>query len=220
MNQRDREIVLERYGERLAQHGHDPKTLGWSKSRQPIRFAALTSFVPLDRIESVLDVGCGFGDLHPYLRDQGFRGRYVGLDFNPDLVALGRRAYPEADLRVGDFSELESDERFDLVVASGLFNAPLRFEDPWENMTTMLGRMHAIARVATAADFMSAYADAPTEDVEYTEPEAVLRFAKSLSRRVALRHDYLPFEFAVAIYARDEIAERTTFPPVVPEARS
>ncbi len=52
----------------------------------------------------VLDVGCGHGQVLRCLRAQGFRGRYVGLDFSPDLLEHARAAAadppPGADFRI------------------------------------------------------------------------------------------------------------------------
>ena len=52
----------------------------------------------------VLDVGCGHGNVLRGLRARGFRGRYVGLDFSPDLLAHARAAAadppPGADFRI------------------------------------------------------------------------------------------------------------------------
>ncbi len=52
----------------------------------------------------VLDVGCGHGQVLRGLRARGFRGRYIGLDFSPALLAQARDAAAEppsgADFRI------------------------------------------------------------------------------------------------------------------------
>jgi SAM-dependent methyltransferase len=203
VNEQDREEYRRRYRDRLARYHHDPRTLGWDKGKQPERFAALTQLLPLPRLRSLLDVGCGFGDLYPFLRAHGFTGRYTGLDFVPELVEVGRRAYPEAELLVGDFGDHSSASDHDVVLASGIFNARLRNEDHWSYVTATLRKMFACCRVATCADFLTSYVDYEREDLFYTPPEDVLRFAKSLTRRVALLHHYMPFEFALYLFKGD-----------------
>jgi SAM-dependent methyltransferase len=42
----------------------------------------------------LLDIGCGLGLLGCYLRERGFRGDYLGLDFDPDKIAAARAAAP------------------------------------------------------------------------------------------------------------------------------
>lgn len=71
MNDVDREGYRCRYAKRLTEFGYDPKTLGWNSGKQQERFQVLTSFVPPEACGSVLDVGCGFGDLYGFLLRKG-----------------------------------------------------------------------------------------------------------------------------------------------------
>jgi ubiquinone/menaquinone biosynthesis C-methylase UbiE len=65
--------------------------------------------------DSVLDVGCGFGQLTDYLRRRGLRA--TGVDLLPECVAAGKERFPEADLRVAATEELAfPDKSFDTVV--------------------------------------------------------------------------------------------------------
>jgi SAM-dependent methyltransferase len=64
---------------------------------------------------SILDVGCGDGAILPYLdrlcrRDPRSRRpspcyEYLGIDVSPEMIALGRRRRPGADLAVGCFPD-------------------------------------------------------------------------------------------------------------------
>jgi SAM-dependent methyltransferase len=210
MNPSDRAAYAARYRERLARYGHDPRTLGWMNGRQALRFDALLSACPLEAVGAILDVGCGFGDLSAHLRARGWRGRYTGIDFIPDLIEVGRKAHPGADLRVADAADLGGEE-FDLVLASGIFNAPLVHEDSWQHLSETLATMFQRCRVAAASDFLSSYVDYRDPGVLYTSPERVFSLAKSLTRRVRLLHDYLPFEFAVALYRDDTVRPGARF---------
>lgn len=214
MNPEDRGIYRARYVERLAQFGHDPRSLGWSKGKQEERFTALTSRIDLTGAQSVLDVGCGFGDLYPFLREQGFQGSYLGVDFIDELLDVGRKAYPDADLRNADIEDFDSTRRFDLVVASGIFNGVLEHEEQWARIERTLSRMYELTGIACAADFMSRYVDYTREDTFYAEPERVFTLAKTLSRRVALDHVYLPFEFAVWLFRQDDVQDGARFSPL------
>lgn len=213
MNELDRTIYRERYANRLREYGHDPKTLGWAAGKQAERFAVLTSFVPLEQIESILDVGCGFGDLFADLRRRNFRGRYTGIDLVPDLIEVGKAAYPEADLRTADIADFAGAAAYDLVIASGIFNAKLAHEENWPHITATLDKMLAVCRVAVAADFLTSYVDFRRDDLYYTSPEELFSYAKSRTRRVAIRHDYMPFEFAIGIFKDDRVAAGARFYP-------
>ena len=64
----------------------------------------------------MLDVGCGVGSLHPYLR--GLTDRLCGIDVSVASIAQARRANPAAEYRVFDGRSIPYDTgRFDLVTA-------------------------------------------------------------------------------------------------------
>jgi trans-aconitate methyltransferase len=216
MNEQDRDLYRTRYVARLAQYGYDPRTLGWAAGKQAERFAVLTSFVPLGQIESVLDVGCGFGDLYGYLRQHDYRGTYTGIDLVPELIEEGRTRFVDADLRVADLSDMSGDKTFDLVVGSGIFNAKLRHESSLEHIRSALEKMFAVCRQVTAVDFLTSYVDFERDDLHYMPPETAFAFAKALTRRVALRHDYMPFEFALGAYRDDTLAPGARFQALQP----
>jgi SAM-dependent methyltransferase len=64
----------------------------------------------------VLEVGCGAGRLLGYLVALG--GEVHGLDISPAMVAECQRAYPQADVRVGDLGAISAS-------AEGVFDAIL-----------------------------------------------------------------------------------------------
>ena len=65
--------------------------------------------------KSVLDVGCGFGQLVDSLRKRGFDS--VGVDLLPACIEAGKQRFPQSDLRVAKSESLEfPDKCFDTVV--------------------------------------------------------------------------------------------------------
>ncbi|MFF1925142.1 methyltransferase domain-containing protein [Streptomyces sp. NPDC058221] len=67
---------------------------------------------------SVLDVGCGTGAMLTLAREQGHRGRLVGLD--PDRAALDRaRRRSDVDWVEGTAAGATADARFDLAIMTG-----------------------------------------------------------------------------------------------------
>jgi|AGTN01.1.fsa_nt_gi Methylase involved in ubiquinone/menaquinone biosynthesis len=208
MRAADRDNTIKRYSDRLRQFGYDPRTLGWNKGRQEVRFKALTGIGNMDGC-SVLDVGCGFGDLYGYLKATGRNVDYTGIDINADLIEIGRNIYPEAKFEVMDFDETMVSRQFDWVFESGIFN--FRLDDNWSYITRVLKKMFASCRKGVAADFMSSYVDFNEKTLYYARPEEVYGLCKSLSRRVSIRGDYMPFEFAVYIYKDESFNKRVVF---------
>ncbi len=197
-----------RYSERLKQFGYDPRTLGWSKNKEYIRYRILSE---IGRFEdcSVLDVGCGFGDFLKYLKQHGINVRYSGVDLNPDLIAVARDKHPDGTFYVGDFEDEAFEKEYDWIVTSGIFN--FKLEDNYEFIASVLGRMFQKSLKGFAADFLSSSADLQDPHLFYAEPEKIFSICKKFSRRIILRADYMPFENCIYCYKNDAFNERTVF---------
>lgn len=211
MNPLDKRRCVERYTSRHREFGYDPRALGWGKNgRQHVRFAALCGVSP-ERRGSVLDVGCGFGDLYGYLKGAGWEGRYVGVDIVPTLLDEARRQYPGADVRLCDILHEEVGEEFDYVVSSGIFNARLRDEPQEGYIAAMLRRMLGLSRSGVAADFLSTRVDFQREEAYHASPAGTLELGMGLSRRAVLRHDYLPYEFCIYLYRQSAVTGESRY---------
>ena len=86
-------------------------------------FVRLTGLKPGAR---VADLGCGSGAFTALLAHAGYT--CVGLDISPQLVAVGRRKYPDLQFVEGDIERLPfPDSSFDGVLLSGVVH---HFPDP------------------------------------------------------------------------------------------
>ena len=69
--------------------------------------------------EVLLDAGCGAGGVTRLLVEGVPRGRVIGVDASPSMVAAARAAVGEvADIRRADLTELELEEPVDVVFSS------------------------------------------------------------------------------------------------------
>ncbi|OGJ87089.1 MAG: hypothetical protein A2268_15385 [Candidatus Raymondbacteria bacterium RifOxyA12_full_50_37] len=209
MNSQDKALTIKRYANRYREHGYSPLSLGWGKGgRQKIRFGAMAG-IGIGPSDSVLDVGCGFGDFQAYLKGQGWKGRYLGIDFVDDFLLEARKQHPQIRVKNADILSRSFVERFDFVVSSGIFNTRLKHEKgEYAYIRKMMARMLSLSRKGVACDFISSYVDFRNKTTFHAEPEKLCAIAKSLSRRVLMRHDYLPFEFMVYMYTNDGVDTR------------
>ena len=69
--------------------------------------------------DSVLDVGCGTGELLHSARQAGHTGRLCGLDPAAAMLDLARQKQTNVEWILGDLSALDRRNRFDLVVMTG-----------------------------------------------------------------------------------------------------
>jgi len=87
------------------------------------------SLGPVDRGETVLDIGSGGGlDSLVAARMVGAGGKVVGLDLSPEMVARAYENLKQTDLTNVAFQEFSGEElpfpdgSFDVVISNGVFN--------------------------------------------------------------------------------------------------
>jgi SAM-dependent methyltransferase len=195
--------VLDFYAERWREYGYDTRSLGiGSRESQEVRFDVLAQIGDL-RNTSILDVGCGFGDLHSYLETRGIPVRYTGLDIQPAFIEEAHRRHPGDEFFCADVERFEPKEPPDYVLISGTFNVKFR-EDQEAWVFRILRRLFERARRGLGINMLSTYYDPGhfRDDMFYCEPERALAQAHAITRWVTLRHDYLPHDFTLYLYRK------------------
>jgi 2-polyprenyl-3-methyl-5-hydroxy-6-metoxy-1,4-benzoquinol methylase len=104
------------------------------------RFSLIQNLAPLPGRWTALDVGCGPGRYAIALAEGG-AARVLGIDVAAAMIALARReaaASGKADVCefvVTSFADFHTDERFDVVVATGYFDY---LESPTQDVEKMV----------------------------------------------------------------------------------
>lgn len=201
MDENDKNFIQKRYKSRLLQYGPGIKALAsGTEERRAIRFGILTD-IGIKEGVSVLDVGCGLANYYEHLRENGVNVKYTGIDIVPELIQAAQLAHPDLDLQVRDLQEDPfPDSSFDYVICSQVFN--LHFGGG-KNDALVRDLMHIMFRTArhgVAIDLLTSYVDFKQEQLHYFQPEEIFSYAKNLTRRVTLRHDYPLFEFCIYLH--------------------
>jgi len=82
-------------------------------------------FVEALGVRAVLDAGCGTGRVARELARRGLD--VVGVDIDPEMLAVARRKAPDLDWRLGDLATIQLGRTFDAVLLAGntmIFLAP------------------------------------------------------------------------------------------------
>ncbi len=188
------------YSERLREHGPTPRGVDWNSSEsQELRFDQLLRALP-DGPATLLDYGCGYGALVPYLHERRPDVRYVGYDLSRSMIEAARELHPGATF-ISDPAHLE---RADVVVASGIFSVKRDVSnDDWEiYIFDTLDRIAELAKQAFSFNMLTAYSDPDRmrPDLYYADPHRMFDWCRTrYSRWVAMLHDYGLYEFATIV---------------------
>lgn len=203
MKDQQKNKIIHEYDKRFHKYGYHPKTLGWGKARHRLRYRILLNYWKLAG-HTVLDYGCGFGDMFGYCQSQHLDVNYSGIDINPTLIREGKRQYPAADLSVRDPMTENFERTFDITLASGLFNTELIDNTAFIHKCFAL--FSRISKYGFAANFLSSNVDYKVDGLYYSDPKDILELAYSHSRKVALVNNYMPFEFTIFVDLRNSFS--------------
>lgn len=176
------------YSETLKKYGvNDPRAVKWgTKQTQYFRFKILCEIADLTD-GTVVDYGCGLGDLYDYLLTQGFKGKYIGVDENTNMIEAARSKYPVK-------FELGHDiPQCDYVIMSGVFNEfiPNREKEIKETLARAFNA--SVKGVAYNGIYNGIKMAA-------SDPAELFRFCTTLTPFVTLRQDYREGNFTIYMY--------------------
>ncbi|MFA6431409.1 MAG: class I SAM-dependent methyltransferase [Candidatus Margulisiibacteriota bacterium] len=195
------------------EHGNSYKALDWnSPDSQKLRFKIMKELFNYGKKAScitLLDVGCGFGDLYGYLKSDGSLSRhrinYSGCDISPKIIQTAKKKYPDAKFEVKNILEDRHTPKYDYIICSGIFNIrSAEIDDHLAYVKEMIFRVSELATYGVGLNFLSE-GSLPIADPQnlnssqyfYFNPETVLNFCRHAAPKYILRHDYHIGDFTI-----------------------
>lgn len=194
-----------RYRTAIALYGDSHSALLWNnKAAQQCRFEQIekilkreTKFSAIE-MNSLLDVGCGFGDLKSYLKDHGLEPLYTGIDLSQEMVLSARIKHPEIHVKQGELSEINwQGITFDWVVASGTLNESVG--DEGEHAKSLIQKMYAIANKGIIFNCLNQQYEpiAKQKKLQSFDPKEIKQFCREFCHEVEIIQNYLAEDFTV-----------------------
>ncbi|OHA84309.1 MAG: hypothetical protein A2937_02115 [Candidatus Yonathbacteria bacterium RIFCSPLOWO2_01_FULL_47_33b] len=196
MNDDDSKRIIGFYEDTLNTYGNDARSVHWADTEtQRVRFEVLNGVAALGN-KSVLDVGCGLGDLYKFFISKEIPVEYTGIDIVPAFVDRARERFPGAVFSVEDIFSVRGE--YDYVLASGALN--FMVADSKQYYFSMIKKMFELSKKGLAFNMLN-NAEHPTDDtlVSYDIDE-VTAYCKTLSDHVVMTRGYLPWDFTVYMY--------------------
>jgi SAM-dependent methyltransferase len=185
--------VYDFYDPELARCGDTAQGLHFhSENSQRTRFRILREMLPEDLSGlTLVDVGCGFGDLLLYLREHDDApATYIGMDLHERMVSVARER-TGAEIIQGDVLSAELPAA-DWYVCSGSLNNLTR-----EETRLAVERCYAAARQGMAFNLLSG--EDRCQTFNYRKPEEVEAWAKELGAAFSTVDGYVYRDFSVSL---------------------
>ena len=184
--------------------GYSPNAMMMPSDRRNIRYFELIKnysfFYNRNERFTILDCGCGFGDVLRYLEHLGIHNyRYIGVDIVDSFLNKAKELYAD-DKRVSFikrdfFNDNMNDFEYDYVISSQTFNNcysdKSNNEDIIENF---MKRMYYGCGRGISFNFVIDRVDKKNNGVAYHDPVRILEKAYSLTNCVVMDNLCMPFE--------------------------
>ena len=194
------QIIKDFFNKLVEKHGYSIKSLDYrSETGQKTRFDVITQ-IGISNDDSLLDVGCGFGDYFNYLKQKGIKNiKYNGIDLSDEIVDVANEKNPLINVVQGNVLDLPDDKKFDYVVSVGVNG--VKTGDNWDNLTSVLDKMWKLCKKGIAYNAVSNFASEQDEQIYFVSPIRVIEHVmNNLTYKVVFRHDYMPHDFTIYVY--------------------
>jgi len=183
----------------VEKHGNDTcAALGWKTAEaQTARYKILSRIGDLNNC-TVMDVGCGYGDLRNYLAAIYPGIRYIGIEQIPAFLNIAIDRYgglPETVFFDGDFSASELP-LVDYIIACGALS--YRNSDP-AYVFKMIEKLFNNCRQGFGFNLLGKTAD-PDGIIACYNPNLILDFCNKLTDNIQFIDGYWESDFTVMMY--------------------
>lgn len=171
--------------------------LGWlNANSQQKRFEVLSGIADLNN-SSVMDAGCGHGDLYAFLVKKYQGISYTGIEQNPAFldIALERHHNPDVKFLLGDFTAAGLPLT-DYVLCSGALN--YRSTDP-DFIQHAIENLFGNCRRGMGFNLLKEVKYPDSVVVAYN-PADIMAICRQLTPQVQLHENYLPDDFSIFLY--------------------
>ncbi len=178
----------------------DSKSLSWNnKFNQLIRFEVLCKIANLDN-KTIVDLGCGYGDLYFTLSQKYNLKEYIGLEIDEDYYNFATKKFKNiinAKLIKVDFFEYDYPA-FDYALASGSFN--FNITNAKSIYLDFIKKLYYKAKSGVAINFLREGVHDSDEVFLTFDPKLLVKNFSSYAKKVQIVEDYLDHDFTVYLY--------------------
>ena len=204
INKKYKEIIEKSnkiYDQRVDKYKINSRSVLWDDSqRQYFRFYELVKNLDLNSTnKTIVDIGCGNGELFKFLNFIGYRGKYTGYDVNSKLISQAKMRFNKMDFVERDIMSIRQRRRFDYVLMSGLFN--INVGQDMEYVYGFIKKMFNMCNEVTTFNAVSTHVNFKEDSLFYIDPSSLLDYCiNNITPRITISHHNLPYNYTVSLY--------------------
>jgi len=183
------------YTSAIELYGTSAKGVNWhSKRTQELRFDIILTLLPKNlQNHTIVDAGCGFGDLYLYmLKKKKEPKEYIGIDTLVDMYSIASEKTGK-EIIIADITK-DKLPCADYYICSGAMNVLNEFE-------THLFIQNCFSTCREGFVFNILYGESESETYNYLTKDEILNIANSLHvERVEFKEDYLSNDITVGFF--------------------
>lgn len=198
-------ILVKRYNEKFSIHKNTIKSLGWdNKKNQNIRFLNILKIKNLKNCKSILDIGCGFGDLLRFLKINKIKLSYEGIDINKNFIEKNKKTFNKKNkFYHKSLSNYSNKKKPDIVACFGLLNYKHNLKNDY--ISKFILTAYKKSKKVCIIDFISDENKKKENFIKYHKIINILKIIKKISPNFALYSDYKKIpqkEFCIIMYKK------------------
>ncbi|OGI25062.1 MAG: hypothetical protein A3J76_02405 [Candidatus Moranbacteria bacterium RBG_13_45_13] len=191
------------YSKAFKKHKGSIKSLMWnSYASAVIRYREITKDINFND-KTILDVGCGFGDIIPFIAAKSTVFQYTGIDLTKEFIEEAKKRYPDYSFMAENYFKRPFPKKFDIILCSGALNGNYG-KGTTETRKQAIKTMFDRCKIAVA--FNMAGSMSPTSKknsiIYYADSMEILKYCATLSKRLILRNHYHPRDFTIIIFKK------------------
>ena len=194
------------FTEKFLEFGRTAKGVDWKDAdSQNLRFKQLLKIVNTDESFTINDLGCGYGEMYQYLKNNFNNFQYFGYDLSEEMVKNAIETEKGSSncnfYKINNASEIKKS---DYTIESGIFNKKFDYtEKKWlPYIIQTIETMNEFSKKGFSFNILTKYSDKEymRDDLYYADPCFFFDYCKkNFSRNVSLLHDYDLYEFTILV---------------------
>ncbi len=200
------ENVKKKYQDAFNRHGNSLDAVFIPKGRQLERFISLLTYVKTESF-SILDYGCGLGQMSNYIKQNFPKANYLGVDIVEDFISENNAKYDFGRFEIiKDCYDIKNN--YDVITAAGVFNLPYVQDKKkhqqivYDNLSHLFSKTNDVLSV----NFMTDEVDFIQDGAFHQNVMDLYNFTKkNLTKRVVVDESYMPYEFTFHFFKDQNI---------------